>query len=229
MDGSATIDPTGYIKSRGLKFPKDGTYLTGKVRGLLRTGQYERDMAAGALKATHEGDRVLDLGCGLGFVSGMIANRRKVEAIHGYDGNASLLTYADAMLATNGINTVTLTPGVLGPRKSTAPFYMRAPFAASSLAPLDGEEAEEIKVDVHNAKTVMGTVKPTVVLCDIEGGEADLLANLPLKGVRNVVVKLHPTHIGKDGVKGIFDTLHAADLVYDPRLSSGRVVGFVAS
>ena len=70
MDGSQTIDPTGYIKSRGLKFPKDGTYLTGKVRGLLRSGDYERDMAAAALKATREGDTVLDLGCGLGFTAG---------------------------------------------------------------------------------------------------------------------------------------------------------------
>lgn len=229
MDGSATIDPTGYIKSRGLKFPKDGTYLTGKVRGLLRSGQYERDMAAAALKATHEGDRVLDLGCGLGFVAGMIANRRKVDAIHSFDGNASLLTYAEAMLTTNGINKVTLTPGVLGPRKSTASFFVRAPFAASSLKRSEDEEAEEIQVDVHNVKTIMGTVKPTVVLCDIEGSETDLIDALPLKGVRQIVIKLHPNHIGASGVQGIFDTLHGAGMVYDPRLSTGRIVGFVAT
>ena len=52
MDGTGTIDPTGFIKSRSLKFPKDGTYLTGKVRGLLRTGEYERELVAAALKAT---------------------------------------------------------------------------------------------------------------------------------------------------------------------------------
>ena len=123
MDGSKTIDPTGFIKSRALKLPKDDNYLTGKVRGLLRSGDYEKDLTAAALKATREGDRVLDLGCGLGFVSGMIAKRRNVEAIFGYDGNASLLTYADAMLATNGIKNVTLTNAVLGKRKSSGPFY----------------------------------------------------------------------------------------------------------
>jgi len=229
MDGSTTIDPIGYIKSRGLKFPKDGTYLTGKVRGLLRVHDYERDLAAAALKATHEGDRVLDLGCGLGFVSGMIAKRRKVEAIHSYDGNAALLTYAEAMLATNGITNVTLTPGVLGPRKSTVPFYVRNPFAASSLAPIDGDEAEEVKVDMHNVKTVLGAVKPTVIVCDIEGGEAELLDGITLKGVRQVVVKLHPSHIGRSGVKRVFDALSAAGLAYDPRISRGRVVGFVAT
>ena len=229
MDGSNTIDPTGYIKSRGLKFPKDGTYLTGKVRGLLRTGGYERELVAAALKATHEGDRVLDLGCGLGFVSGMLAKRRNVEAIHGYDGNATLLTYAEAMLATNGIKTVTLTPGVLGKRKSSVPFHIRAPYAASSLLAVDGEEAEEVKVEMHNVKTVLSAVKPTVIICDIEGGEADLLDGITLKDVRQVVVKLHPNHIGHAGVGSVFDALGKAGLVYDPRISAGRIVGFVAA
>lgn len=229
MDGGNTIDPTGFIKSRALKFPKDGTYLTGKVRGLLRSGAYEQDLSAAALKATREGDRVLDLGCGLGFVSGMIAKRRNVEAIHGYDGNARLLTYADAMLATNGISNVTLTHGVLGKRKSSVPFHVRTPFAASSLVPIEGEGAEETTVDMLNVKTVMNAHEPTVVICDIEGGEADLLDAMPLKGVRQVVVKLHPTHIGHAGMRSVFKAMEKADLAYDPRISAGRIVGFVAA
>ncbi|MEL6619251.1 MAG: FkbM family methyltransferase [Pseudomonadota bacterium] len=229
MDGSQTIDPTGYIKSRGLKFPKDGTYLTGKVRGLLRSGDYERDMAAAALKATREGDTVLDLGCGLGFTTGLIANRRKVEHIHGYDGNARLLTYADAMLATNGIKNVTLTHGVLGKRKSSVPFYIRAPFAASSLQRDEDAATQEVKVEMHNVKTVLGAVKPTVILCDIEGGEADLLDGITLKGVRAVIVKLHPGHIGHDGIRTVFDALGKAGLAYAPALSAARIVGFTAA
>ena len=226
MDGSKTIDPTGFIKSRALKLPKDDNYLTGKVRGLLRSGDYEKDLTAAALKATREGDRVLDLGCGLGFVSGMIAKRRNVEAIFGYDGNASLLAYADAMLATNGIKNVTLTNAVLGKRKSSVPFYVRAPFAASSLLPLKDNTGEEVTTDMLNVKTVMTSHKPTVVICDIEGGEVDLLGNLPLKGVRQVVVKLHPDYIGHDGMSELFKAMGTADLAYDPRLSAGRIVGF---
>lgn len=226
---AAMIDPKGHIKSRGLKFPKDGTYLTGKVRGLLKASGYERELAAAALKATREGDIVLDLGCGLGFVSGIVAKRRKVAAIHGYDGNAKLLTYAEAMLATNGIDNVTLTPGVLGKRKSTVPFYVRTPFAASSLTPIEGEAATETEVEMHNFKTVLGAVNPTVIICDIEGGEAELLEGAELGGVRHVVIKLHPGHIGHEGIRKVFDAMSAAGLAYDPRTSSGRIVGFVAA
>ena len=229
MDGSATIDPSGYIQSRGLKFPKDGTYLTGKVRGLLRRGRYEAEMATAALKAAREGDRVLDLGCGLGCVSGLVSKRREVASIHAFDGNPKLLTYADAMLATNGIKNVVLRAGVLGARKSTAPFYVRVPFAASSLTSDDDARTHEIKTPVHNAKTVMKEVKPNVILCDIEGGEADLLPILPLEGVRHVIIKLHPNHIGPSGITQIFDRLHSARLAYDPKLSTGRVVGFGAA
>ncbi|WP_420013755.1 FkbM family methyltransferase [Tateyamaria sp.] len=226
MDGSTSIDPTGYIKSRGLKFPKDGTYLTGKVRGLLRENGYERDLTAAALKATRAGDTDLDLGCGLGFVAGMLAKRRDVAAIHGYDGNATLLTYAEAMLATNGIDGVTLNHAVLGKRKSTVPFYVRAPFAASSLTPIEGEEATETAVEMLNMKTTLTALKPTVIICDIEGGEADLLDGADLKGVRQVVVKLHPAHIGHEGMLKVFDATAKAGLAYDPRLSAGRIVGF---
>ncbi|MEL6452470.1 MAG: FkbM family methyltransferase [Pseudomonadota bacterium] len=233
MDGTGTefgtINPTGVIKSRGLKLPKDGTYLTGKVRGLLRAGEYERDLVAAALKATRADDVVLDLGCGIGFVAGMLAKRRALKHVHGYDGNATLLTYAQAMLATNGIDTVTLTPGVLGKRKSTVPFYLRAPFAASSLVPVEGDGAEEIKVEMHNAKSVLSATKPSVILCDIEGGEADLFDGLSLKGVRQVVVKLHPSQIGQAGIARVFDALGAQGLSYDPRISAGRIVGFVAA
>ena len=72
MDGTGTIDPTGFIKSRSLKFPKDGTYLTGKVRGLLRAGDYERELVAAALKATRAEDVVLDLGCGPGRAAALM-------------------------------------------------------------------------------------------------------------------------------------------------------------
>lgn len=229
MDGGNTIDPTGVIKSRGLKFPKDGTYLTGRVRGLLRTGEYAKDLTAAALKATRDGDRVLDLGCGLGFVTSMVAKSRNVEAIFGYDGNAALLTYADAMLATNGIANATLTNAVLGKRKSSVPFYLRKPFAASSLAPVEGKAAEEVSVDMLNVKTVMKADKPTVVICDIEGGESDLFDDMPLKGVRQVVVKLHPDLIGHDGMQRLFKAMGKAELAYDPDLSAGRVVGFSAA
>lgn len=229
MDGSNTIDPNGFIKSRGLKFPKDGTYLTGKVRGLLRENAYEHALTTAALKATREGDTVLDLGCGLGFVSAMLAKRRKVTAIHGYDGNATLLTYAEAMLATNGIKNVSLTHGVLGKRKSTASFYVRTPFAASSLTPVKDDDARETTVEMHNIKTTLTTLKPTVIICDIEGGEVDLLKDAALKGVRQLVIKLHPSHIGHTGIRDLFDALGAAGLAYDPRISTGRIVGFVTA
>lgn len=228
MDGGKTIDPEGFIKSRALKFPKDGNYLTGKVRGLLREGNYERDLTTAALKVVRADDRVLDLGCGLGFVAGMIAKRRKVAEIHGYDGNPALLTYAEAMLATNGISNVTLTHAVLGKRKSTVPFYVRAPFAASSLKGDEDDGSTETTVDMLNAKTVMSSVKPTVVLCDIEGGEADLLDDLPLKGVRQLVVKLHPSLIGHDGTLRVFAAATKAGLAYNPRVSAGRIVCFMA-
>lgn len=159
----------------------------------------------------------------------MLAQRRNVAAIHGYDGNATLLTYAEAMLATNGITNVTLTHGVLGDHESTVPFYVRTPFAASSLAPIEGEDLPETAVQMYDFKTTLENLKPTVIICDIEGGEADLLKGADLTSVRQVVIKLHPDHIGHEGTCKLFDSMSMAGLAYDPRISSGRIVGFVAA
>lgn len=229
MDGGDTIDPEGYIKSRGLKLPKDRGYLTRRVSRLLRANRYERALTDAALRATRDGDTVLDLGCGLGFVSGVLAKRRNLAAIHAYDGNATLLTYAEAMLATNGIKNVTLTHAVLGKRKSKVPFFTRPAFSASSLAPDTNEQTQESRVQMHNLKTTLSTLKPTVVICDIEGGEADLLSGASLNGVRHLVIKLHSDHIGHSGLRDVFGSVTAAGLAYDPRISNGRIVGFVAA
>lgn len=229
MDGGEGIDPTGFIRSRSLKFPSDRTYLTGKLRKLLRQNDYERALTAAALKVTRAGDTVFDLGCGLGFVSGMLAKRRKVAAIHAFDGNPSVLTFAEAMLATNGIRNVTLHHAVLGKRKAKVPFYILSPFAASSLHPDANRKMRKIEVEMRNFKTTLAELKPTVIICDIQGDEANLFDGARLDGVRQLVVRLHPKRIGHAGMHRLFASITKAGLAYDPRISAGNIVGFVAA
>ena len=50
--------------------------------------------------------------------------------------------------------------------------------------------------------------RPTVICCDIEGGELSVLAE-PLPGVRLVVVETHPQIYGPEGVKRIVEGLSA--------------------
>ena len=228
MDGSGTIDPDGHIKVDALKFPLDPDYLTPKIRKKLRLGRYDQGFLAAALEVVRPGDTVLELGSGLGFVTGMIAKQRDVAMIHGYDGNAAVVRYAEAMLATNGIQNVQLTNAVLGPRKSTVPFLLQSYAPLSSLLPFDGRESTSVTVDMINAKGAVKDIKPTVILCNIEGGEADVFKGVPLPTVRHTLIKLNPDRIGSAGIARVFEAMAVANLVYDPSISAGSLVGFVA-
>ena len=44
-------------------------------------------------------------------------------------------------------------------------------------------------------------LKPTVLLCDIEGGELDLLEHADLSGIRAIVMEFHPEAYEVEGMR----------------------------
>lgn len=225
-DALPEIDPTGWIESGGLKMPKDGQFVKGRVRGRIKRSVYDQAMTTAAVAATRAGDRVLELGCGLGFVTAQMARAHELDAIRAYDGHAGVLAYAEAMLATNGVPDVELVHGVLGPRKGKRIFHVRDPFMRSSLS----DEADKTRysetVPAENAKTVFHAFQPTALICDIEGAEVDLVKCAPLDGLDRAIVRLHPTRLGGQCVITIFQAFADAGLSYWPAVSAGPIVGF---
>ncbi|MBL4556551.1 MAG: hypothetical protein JKP98_03220 [Rhodobacteraceae bacterium] len=69
---------------------------------------------------------------------------------------------------------------------------------------------------------LIADVRPTVVLCDVEGGELDLFAGADLAGVRAVILELHPRVYGEEGTAQVLHALRQAGLsrVVPPRRSS---------
>ena len=63
-----------FIHSRGMKFPDDPTILRGRVRKLLRQNAYEAKESEAALRVVREGDRVIELGGGVGYMSTLAAS-----------------------------------------------------------------------------------------------------------------------------------------------------------
>jgi len=75
------------------------------------------------------------------------------------------------------------------------------------MMPLEGdteETTQKTKVEVLNAKTVFKDLQPTVLICDIEGAEADLIPQLDLSGLRAAVIETHPQWIGPEGINKVF-------------------------
>ncbi|SFE67641.1 methyltransferase, FkbM family [Sulfitobacter brevis] len=213
--------------TRGMKFPNDPEIIRGRVRKLLRNNQYELKETDAVLRIVKEGDVVMELGAGIGYMSTLVATKRAIKSVHSFEANPNLIPYIQSVHAANGVTNATVTNAVLGKRKGKVDFYVRDDLLGSSMTVLEGEiDPPGIKVDVLNTRQVMKDIAPNVLICDIEGAEVDLIPEMDLTGLRAAVIELHPQWIGPEGVNKVFRAFMEAGLAYYHRGSQGKVVCF---
>ena len=220
------FDPKSCIDCNGILMPKDQDLMRRPVRGTLRRAVYERDMAASALALVQNGDRVLELGSGLGFVTAQLARTYDLEYLRCYEAHPRAFAYARTMLAGNGLGHVDLRHGVLGKRKGDTAFLCRHPFLRSSLLEISEEHAETVRVPVVNGNSVFRDARPNVLICDIEGSEADVLDAVNLSRLDRVLINLNHEQLGNGGLARVFKATLRHGLVYDPARSTGPRVAF---
>ena len=217
----------GVLKSRGMRFPKDPRIIQGRVRKLLRTNGYEAKETEAALRVVKEGDVVLELGGGIGYMSTLVASKRAIKEVHSFEANPHLIPYIRSVHAANNVTNAHVHHAVLGPRKGKVDFYLRDPMLGSSMEVLEGEvDPPSTKVDVLNAKTVFKEIKPTVLICDIEGAEQHLIPQLDMTGLRAAIIETHPQWIGPKGINAVMRAFMDAGLAYYHRGSHGKVLCF---
>ncbi|MGR3504133.1 FkbM family methyltransferase [Pseudaestuariivita sp.] len=229
MDDQQGFQPRNpFLRSRGLRIPKHPQFTTGQVRGALREDRYELKESNAAKRIINGDDVVLELGGGIGYMSAFMAKVCGAKHVHTFEANPALIPYIHEVHAANDIENVTVHHALLAGRASKpVPFYVRKNFLASSM---DKENAEgiieEASVEVLGLNATLKKVKPTVLMCDIEGAEATLLPQGDFTGLRAAVIETHPQWIGQAGVQAVFDTMHKAGLTYFPKASHGKVVVF---
>lgn len=219
------------IHSRGLVFPEDRRILSPKHRRLLRRNLYEAKETRAALRTIRADDRVLELGAGIGYMSALIMKHRGPAAYTAYEANPRLIEYIAAVHAANAIEGVTVHNAVLGAGEGEETFYLRSNFLASSLSPGPSGEAEGVigtaRVRRRALAGALAEAAATALICDIEGGEADLLPGADLSGLRLAIIELHPQITGAAGMRAVFEACLGAGLCYHPRASHAKVVTFL--
>lgn len=179
----------------------------------IADGTYEGREVAGALALVREGDRVLELGAGIGVVGGTAALLRRPARHVAYEANPALIAEVAALNALNGLAASEVRHGVVdaaAQRPATRPFYMPRSYLGSSLREHPGHR--RVEVPTHAWDEVVADLRPDVLLCDIEGGELDLLRAADLGGLRAAVVEFHPDLYGVPGMRACKRALRAAGL-----------------
>lgn len=190
---------------RGLTLWLPEAALKGNLERALSSGRYENNEADALLLHLRPGDRMLDLGAGLGFICALAAGVLGEDAVMGVEAGPETVKLARRNLAANGFPGVKVLKGaVVGDGTGEVEFGQRPAFWASARKGPEGwpENAEVIRVPARPIGKLLAKFAPTAISCDIEGGELEVLT-LPLPGVRLVVVETHPQVYGPEGVQRI--------------------------
>jgi FkbM family methyltransferase len=212
----------------GVRLPLDPSVMSPLILKTLRAGEYERGEAKNLPNLLEPGERLLELGGGIGFLSALAGIQGKTEAITVVEANPALIPLIHATHALNGVEATVINGAVVGERRSeTTSFCVAEDFWASSLSPRKSHAlSHRVEVPTIAVMDLVREHRPTMMIIDVEGGETDLFPALQLDGVRLVVMELHEKVIRRAGVKTVFDGLAGQGLYYNTHFSMKGVVVF---
>ncbi|MCE0506866.1 MULTISPECIES: FkbM family methyltransferase [unclassified Roseivivax] len=188
----------------GVQVPQS-PFLTETRIQRIAAARYEGDEIRGALAVVRPGDRVIELGAGLGLVGAVTALNRAPARILAFEPNPELQEHIRGLYALNGLeHRLELRQAVVdaGPdRPETRTFHIHASYLGSSLIAPEARRSRPVEVPTQSWAALREAEAPTVLLCDIEGGELDFLRAADLTGLRALVIEFHPGVYGREGMR----------------------------
>ena len=218
------------IEHFGVRLELDPSFMSEQMMQVIREKRYELSEAKQVQRIIQKEEVVLEIGAGIGFISALIAKNPQVIRMVSYEANPQLIDPISRTVRTNAgedakkweiRNAVLFT----GKAPSSIDFYVHKDFWASSLSPIDDAQRVE-KVAVEDFNATLAEIRPTLIVCDIEGGEIELFKNADLSGVKKVYMEIHQRRVGRNAIKQLFEYFHARDFHYDAAHSQGAVVLF---
>jgi len=219
--------PHTHLELNGVVVPPDPAIITPVIRRAILEGRFETEEASQIPHIVRPGDRVLEIGAGIGFISTLLSREARVSRVLAVEANPYLLDYMGRLHARNRVRKVRRVNAVLtNDPVESATFYLRPEFWMGSLAPEPNAYVGTVQVPTLNLDRVLLDEAINLVVCDVEGAEAGLFDGADLSGVDRVFLEMHDHVTGLSGVRRLFATMHGHGFAYDPRHSLGSVVLF---
>lgn len=233
MSAESTVSPANglcryaydeTIGVMGVRIPFVQDIITPKIERPMRNNRYEKGECLAVRELVRAGDRVLELGAGLGLVSAIAAQVEGVEKVVSVEANPDLIDLIRETHRINDISGIDLRNGVVAPVSCPAQdFYLRADFWASSMEPDSRPYVSVASVPGLGLDSLLEEVQPTVLIADIEGAELELFDATRLEGVRTAILELHPKVYGEDGQAHIISVFEKMGFRVHPNYLKGSV------
>ncbi len=211
----------------GIKLAIEPEVMSPTMIEVIESGKYEGTEAREIARIVQPGERIVELGAGIGFIALTALRTGKVAQIASFEANPRLIPIIERNAALNGLS-FDVVNAVVDAREDggTVPFYVRRDFWASSLAPGPWGYEAEVAVPRMSFAAMRERYRPSMLIVDIEGAEEALFRDIALTGIKKVYMELHQNVIGRVGMKNVFDFMSSRDFHYDQHHSRGSVVLF---
>lgn len=221
-----SFGPAMPLVLHGLQVPILETDVSPTIWNAIQAGNYEAKEASSIVRVLRPGDRIIELGSGLGIITCIMARIPDV-LIWSFDANPHLISLARRVASRNNVKNAIFKHQLLssGPSGDYI-FFIRKDFWMSSLLEEQGPYEYEIKIRSHNIDDFIEKHSANVLVMDIEGAELELLSSAKLNGVDRVFLEVHDHLYGLNGIRHIFSSMDRLGFSYDPRGSVGPCVLF---
>ncbi|WP_174300823.1 FkbM family methyltransferase [Caulobacter sp. S45] len=205
------------------------------ILGALQRGEYEARERELLLEIIRPGDRVLEVGTAIGVVSMTAATAAGPANVVSYEANPHIVADARRNFAHNGLDQIRAVNAVLKSRargadaKAQTEFHISRDFWASRLDASAGSEdiVEVIQVPTLCLEDELKAHGANLLICDIEGGEVDLLIDADLSGVATILLETHYWATGKRQASALVRKLVQDGFDIDLGLSGRHVTVFM--
>lgn len=217
------------VEHFGIRLHVDPEFMSPKLVKALKAGYYEAPEARNIGKIIQPNEVILEIGAGIGFMTALMLKNPDVERVVSFEANPLLIPKIQRTLSENGLGgqRFELHNAILSntfPDKNVE-FHVHKDFWASSLV-RTSDTIRSHSLPVTGFDETIKAVRPSLIVCDIEGGEEDLFSKATLSGVRDVYIELHQRVIGGKGIRNTFQKFHDYGFHYNQNYSSGSIILF---
>lgn len=199
---------TFQVENAELRIPTAS--LNDRLRASLSDGSYEYFERNYVRTQLRRGDRVLDLGSGAGLLAIIAARIVGPENVTTVEPNPEMHHALRRNLRRNAGTDLRLIKGAVvadNYRGNVVELNLRSAFWSASIGGPPGKSPRLVEVPTKKLSRLIAARQANVLIMDVEGAEADLLAEpLPLS-IRLIVIEMHPGIYGEKTRNDLISTL----------------------
>jgi FkbM family methyltransferase len=202
----------------------------GTIRRALDSGDYEGRERRLALEFLRPDDRVIEAGTAVGVVAMTAASIVGASNVITFDANPEIIVDARDNFRRNGLQDIKSNLGILACRQnftenSEIDFYIAKEFWESRLgARADAPDIiKVVRIPVFCLEHEIASHNANVLICDIEGGEVELLAHADLSGIRLIIMETHYWAAGEAATDAMIRNLILQGFSFHLAASGGQI------